>query len=243
MKRAIIVTAGTSGIGKSIAEKMSGTLTDESLIIVYGHDDDKAEKLKKSIKSQKSVDVMLCKYDLTDYESAMRFCDEITADYVVNKLILNMGIGLYKPFEEYDLESWNQVMSTNLTIPAFMIKKLLDNLTTGGSVLLVSSYAGNQPYSSSIVYGVSKAGVSFLAKSLVKVLEKKKVRINAIEPGFVETAWHNNRSDESRKRIENKVAVHRFATPEEIADMAVSILNNAYMNGAVVPIHGGYDYF
>lgn len=83
----------------------------------------------------------------------------------------------------------------------------------------------------------------FLTKSLVKELEPKQIRVNAIAPGFIETSWHKNRTPESYERINRKVALHRFGEISEVADMAYEVLKNGYMNGSVVDIHGGYDYF
>ena len=103
--------------------------------------------------------------------------------------------------------------------------------------------SGQQAYSSSLVYGVTKSAIHFLTKSLVKELEPKQIRVNAIAPGFIETSWHKNRTPESYERINRKIALHRFGEISEVADMAYEILKNGYMNGSIVDIHGGYDYF
>ena len=55
--------------------------------------------------------------------------------------------------------------------------------------------------------------------------------------------WHKNRTPESYERINRKIALHRFGEISEVADMAYEVLKNGYMNGSVVDIHGGYDYF
>jgi len=116
-------------------------------------------------------------------------------------------------------------------------------MTEGGSVLFMGSYAGQQAYSSSVVYGVTKAAVHFLTKSLVKEFEPRGIRVNAVAPGFIQTPWHETRTQESYERINRKIALHRFGKIQEVADMAYSILTNHYMNGSIVDIHGGYDYF
>ena len=117
------------------------------------------------------------------------------------------------------------------------MKELRPIMSEGGSILFTGSYAGQQAYSSSLVYGVTKSAIHFLTKSLVKELEPKQIRVNAIAPGFIETSWHKNRTPESYERINRKIALHRFG------EMAYEVLKNGYMNGSVVDIHGGYDYF
>ena len=102
---------------------------------------------------------------------------------------------------------------------------------------------GQVPHSSSLVYSISKAGLSFASKLLVKEFEPLGVRINALAPGFIETRWQDGRSQESRDRINAKIALHRFGSPSEVADAAIFLLENTYMNGSIVTIDGGYNYF
>lgn len=102
---------------------------------------------------------------------------------------------------------------------------------------------GKYPHSTSLVYNVSKAGVIALAKSLVKYFAEDKITVNSICPGFIETPYHKNRSLESYERINKKIALHRFGTPEEIASVCMEIINNQYINGASIDVNGGYDYF
>ena len=85
--------------------------------------------------------------------------------------------------------------------------------------------------------------VPVFTKSLVKEFEPKGITVNAIAPGFIQTPWHENRTPESYERINRKIALHRFGEIKDVADMAYSILTNNYMNGSIVDIHGGYDYF
>ena len=134
-------------------------------------------------------------------------------------------------------------MNTNLSVPVFLVKELRPIMNEGGSTLFTGSYAGQQAYSSSLVYGVTKSAIHFLTKSLVKELEPKQIRVNAIAPGFIETSWHKNRTPESYERINREIALHRFGEISEVADMAYEVLKNGYMNGSVVDIHVGYDYF
>ena len=161
----------------------------------------------------------------------------------VDWLINNVGISTYAKYEDYTFNEWTKIVNTNLSVPVFLVKELRPIMSEGGSILFTGSYAGQQAYSSSLVYGVTKSAIHFLTKSLVKELEPKQIRVNAIAPGFIETSWHKNRTPESYERINRKIALHRFGEISEVADMAYEVLKNGYMNGSVVDIHGGYDYF
>lgn len=245
MSRVSVVTGGTSGIGRGIAEKILEHSGPEDLVFVtYGHNRERAEAFFEALPEEKKKKVILLQADMSSYEEMLGFAREITeraghVDWLVN----NVGIGTYKKYEDYTFEEWTKVVNTNLSIPVFLVKELRPVMEKGGSILFTGSYAGQQAYSSSLVYGVTKAAIHFLAKSLVKEFEPKKITVNAIAPGFIQTAWHENRSPESYERINKKIALHRFGEVSEVSDMAYAILTNGYMNGSVVDIHGGYDYF
>lgn len=241
-----VITGGTDGIGKAIVKNLlsCSASAEDKLIVNYGHSEEKAAALLAEMSEGDRKKVLLIKADLSCEDTLDAFVQKICEVCgEVDYLISNVGVGEYARFEDYTIDKWNRVLTTNLTIPTFLVQKLLHRLRYGGSVLLVGSYAGIRAYSSSVVYSVTKAGINFLARTLVKELEPRGVRVNAIAPGFVETAWQTGRSEESYHRINNKIALHRFGTPEEVAEMACGVLTNTYMNGSVVEIHGGYEYF
>ena len=245
MSKITVITGGTSGIGNGIAKKiLENAGESDCLYIGYGHNQERAERFLESLSPADQEKVILIQADMSSYEEMMKFVRRIKEEAGhVDWLINNVGISTYAKYEDYTFEEWSRIVNTNLSVPVFLVKELRPVMKEGGSILFTGSYAGQQAYSSSLVYGVTKAAVHFLTKSLVKEFEPKKIRVNAIAPGFIETSWHKNRTPESYERINRKVALHRFGTVEEVADMAYAVLSNGYMNGSIVDIHGGYDYF
>jgi 3-oxoacyl-[acyl-carrier protein] reductase len=245
MGKVTVITGGTSGIGRGIAEKILAESTAEDRVFVtYGHNEDKAQAFLENLPLEKRSQVILMKADMSSYENMLDFVAELKdqADHI-DWLVSNAGVSTYAKYEDYTFEEWTRIVNTNLSVPVFMVKELRPMMSEGGSILFTGSYAGQQAYSSSLVYGVTKAAIHFLAKSLVKEFEPKGITVNAIAPGFIETPWHSARTQESYDRINKKIALHRFGTVEEVADMAFAVLGNGYMNGSVVDIHGGYDFF
>lgn len=246
MSKNYLITSATDGIGRSIVETILRNSTDEKdhIIVNYGHNDRKAEAfLEENIQYKDKL--TLVKADLSTIEGMEDLVGKVLDRFdQLDCLVCNTGIGTYEKFDNYSWEVWSKVMDTNLSIPAFLLQKLKYHMRRDtGSIVMIGSAAGIRTYSSSIVYSVSKAGVIHLAKCMVKELEPLGVRINAVAPGFIETAWQKDRKAESYERINKKIAVHRFGEPEEVAHMVYELLNNAYMNGTVVEIDGGYDYF
>ena len=261
MSKVTVITGGTSGIGRGIVEKILANSAEDDLIFAtYAHNAYKANEFWDSLKPEDQEKLIILKADMSSYDDMMNFVGEVkekagheemmTFVETVKKqaghvdwLISNAGISTYDKFQDYTFEEWNKIVNTNLSVPVFMIKEFMPVMTEGGRVLFMGSYAGQQAYSSSLVYGVTKAAIHFLTKSLVKEFEPKGITVNAIAPGFIQTPWHENRTPESYERINRKIALHRFGEIKDVADMAYSILTNNYMNGSIVDIHGGYDYF
>ena len=241
-----LITGGTDGIGKAIVLEIlrHSQSVEDRVIVNYGHNEEKAKIFLSGLSDGDRSKVILIKADMSSEAGLNSFVDAVLkAVPVIDHIVSNIGIGEYAKFDDYTMEMWNRVITTNLTIPTFLIQKLKPYIRNGGSILFVGSYAGICAYSSSLVYSISKAGVVYLAKALVKEFDTQGVRVNAIAPGFIETSWQNNRSAESYDRINKKIALHRFGTPEEVANMAYHVLMNTYMNGSIIEIHGGYNYF
>lgn len=245
MRKVYVVTSGTAGIGKAIVLKILHESTQSDHIFVnYGHNDQTANTFYNELSKEDRQKVTFIKADLSKYESIGNLILEIKKkERKIDYLILNTGISTYLPFEDYTQELWESIMRTNVSVPIFIVKELKAMMKENGSVLFMGSHAGQEPYSSSLVYSVSKAAIMFAAKSLVKVFEKQAVRVNAVAPGFIETRWQKDRKQESREIINAKIALHRFGTPEEVADLSYHVLTNTYINGAIYDIHGGYNYF
>ena len=245
MSRVTVVTGGTSGIGRGIVEKILANSEREDRIFVnYASNRTRAEAFLESLSPEDQKKIFLVQADMSSYEAMLAFVSEIREKAGhVDWLVSNAGISTYAKFEDYTFEEWTKIVNTNLSVPVFLVKELRPIMTEGGSVLFMGSYAGRQAYSSSLVYGVTKAAIHFLTQSLVKEFEPKGITVNAIAPGFIQTPWHESRSQESYDRINKKIALHRFGEIRDVADLAYCILTNGYMNGSIVDIHGGYDYF
>lgn len=151
-------------------------------------------------------------------------------------LVLNAGITDRTPWEKISMKQWNEVLNTNLTVLAFLIQKIGRYIYKGGSIL------GKFAHSVSSPYGVSKAGLHFLAESLVKEYCNREITVNAICTGFTDTQWQKEKTAEQRNRIQEKIGLRRFAVPKEIASSAFELMNNPYITGSVVKIDGGYCY-
>ncbi|MBQ7833088.1 MAG: SDR family oxidoreductase, partial [Lachnospiraceae bacterium] len=126
-------------------------------------------------------------------------------------------------------------------MPFLIAQKLYRQMAEDGSIVFISSALSLHPHATSIPYGVSKAGINMLAKCLAREYADKRVRVNAVCPGFVDTEWQKEKPEWLREKIASKTVLNRFATPQEIAQMCVAVCENTFVNGAVISVDGGYN--
>lgn len=235
-----VVTGGTRGIGKAISER----LLEEgfTVLAVYAKNQEAAEKMMARYGNTGRFGVI--QKDLFDYESAVELAEMIGERFPwIDVLVLNSAITDFTAFEDIEPESWMRVMNVNLNGPFFLIQQLSSKIKEDvGRIILMGSHVGNYPHARSVSYGVSKAAVHALARYLVKYFSPRGITVNCIVPGTIETSWHDEKTPEHKQRIMDKIALHRFGLPEEVAELCVELIRNQYINGALLDIDGGYSY-
>lgn len=221
-----LVTGSTRGIGKAAGDKLA-----ENGYTVFRNGRNK----------EGGCDHYICA-DLSTIDGVNTLADSILSQTdQIDVLVLNVGATCKKPMSDIAPDDWYTVMNANVNMPFFLIQRLSGHIAEKGCILFISSAMSLWPHAISIPYGVSKAASNMLAQCLVKEFSKEQIRVNVICPGFIDTEWQLNKPSWLREKIERKTALNRFGTPEEIADMCLSLITNTYINGAVVRVDGGYD--
>lgn len=226
-----VVTGSTEGIGYAIAKEL---IKNGYFVFINGRSSCDIDLAKESyafipadVSSKEGV------------ESLVKGVLELT--HRLDCVVLNAGGTCKKSLRDISFEEWQYVMDINLNMPFLIVKELFPYITGDGNILFISSAMGLKPHASSLPYGVSKAAINALAQGLVKEISAYGIRVNSICPGFVNTEWQRNKPSWLKDKIISKIALKRFAEANEIADMCMKIIDNTYMNGAVISIDGGYD--
>ena len=237
MKNAI-VTGGTKGIGKAIAMM----LLQEGYFVyaTYGNDDVAAESARLKFMNI-SDKFSIVKVNQADKDSVHSFADSLK-DVCLHCLVCNAGSTLRKPVVEISDSEWETVMRIGVNSHFYLIRDLMSNIQADSRIIFIGSMMAVHPHATSLAYGTMKSAVHGLAMNLVKEFEGTGTTVNVIAPGFVETEWQKEKPVAIRENICKKTAVHRFATPEEVADTAKFIISNGFVNGAVIEVSGGYCY-
>ena len=237
MKNAI-VTGGTKGIGLAITEM----LLNEGYFVyaTYGSDDSAAQKMRENLSAfQGSFSVE--RVDQSNVDDVHRFTNQLK-DVDIHCIVCNAGTTVRKKTAELTDEDWLWMMQVNVNSHFFLLRDLWQQIQPNSRLIFIGSMMAIEPHATSLPYAVTKAALHAMAKNLVKDFAGTGTTVNVIAPGFVETEWQKNKPQEIRERICAKTAIHRFATIEEIADTALFLLRNPFINGAVIEVSGGYNY-
>lgn len=241
MKTAL-VTGSTKGIGRAIGMEL---LENGCYVMFnYASDVEAARQLADELDGKGWAGrYQIVQADLSSLDGCRQLAGAAQRAYPqIDYLVLNAAATWRGSLQELTPAEWERVLHINLTAPLFLTQMCAPRMRTGGCVLFIGAVMGQFPHALSIPYGTSKAAVHYLAKSLVKEFAPRSIRVNCLCPGFVETEWQKEKPAAIRESIEGKIALHRFAGPGEVAEMAGAVLENPYMNGAIVNIDGGYCY-
>jgi len=241
MDKFILITGGTKGIGRAIADILAQS--GYNLILTYGSDEVYANKVKTELQELFSTKIEVLQADISE-RSSIDIIEKYlnTNDIHLFSIVFNAGLTCRTPFEQMTMEEWERVFFANVHFPVFLLQRIYSTMQKGGNILFTGSLMGEYAHSVSLAYGVTKSAVHALVKNLVKFMQPYEIRVNAVAPGFVDTDWQKTKPAEIRKSIESKIAIGRFCSPDEVAEVYKMIIENNYFNGEVIPLSGGYSY-
>lgn len=239
MKTAV-VTGGSKGIGLAVA----GSLLRRGyfVYVTYASDEEAARKAEAAFAAI-SPHFTLLQVDQCDKEAFGNFIGRVCREAEsIDCIVCNAGATVRKAAHEITDDEWERVMTVGLNAHFYLIRDLWSKIPRDARIIFIGSMMGVQPHATSLAYGVMKSAVHALARNLVKEFDGTGTTVNVIAPGFVDTEWQKNKPAQIRENICNKTAAHRFATPEEVADAVLFCVDNAFVNGAVIEVSGGYCY-
>ena len=239
MKTAL-VTGGSRGIGKAIAQKLAET---SNVAVGYSNSKEQAVEVVNSIQAN-GGNAIAVQIDVTDNESVEKCFELIEKELSsVEILVNNAGITKDNIFPRLKQDDWDLVIDTNLTgsfrASQRAIKGMMKN--KWGRIVFISSVAGISGNTGQSNYAASKAGMIGLAKTISKELGSRNITSNVIAPGYIDTDMTSFLNDEQKEDIIGQLSIKRVGKPEDIANM-VSFLcsdESEYITGQVFPVDGG----
>jgi 3-oxoacyl-[acyl-carrier protein] reductase len=237
----VIVTGGTRGIGKGIAE--SFLKAGAKVIVTYSTNEAAVAKFKQDNRQfAENIDVQ--KLDVTKYEEVERFFKYIDTKYGgFEVLVNNAGIRKDSVLAMMRESDWHDVLNVNLTGIFYMCKFAVMSLMRKryGRIINISSVMERHAFEGQANYAASKAGLIALTKSLSKEVATRGITVNCISPGFIATELIQDLPDKLREAYLARIPIKRFGSPEEVAACVLFLASKeaSYITGSNLEVTGG----
>ncbi len=246
--KTVLITGGSRGLGKSMALFLAQKGFD--VIITYQKAEQEALKVVEEIKRYGFQSAAL-PLDVSKSETFENFSEELALllDTVWHKkqfdiLINNAGIGINQSFEQTSVEAFDTLMNIHLKGPFFLTQTLLPLIADGGKILNVSTGLTRFSIPGYAAYAMMKGGIEVLTHYLALELGKRRISVNAVAPGAIETDFAggvNRDNPKINEYIASQIALGRVGLPEDIG-AAVSLLvsdDASWINGQRIEVSGG----
>jgi 3-oxoacyl-[acyl-carrier protein] reductase len=236
--RVALLTGASGGIGTAIARRLADEGVD--LCLAYGRHGEDAEAVGRHAR-ERGRRVLVTASDLADPEAPAILIERTIADLGrVDLLIANAGTADIRGWQNTDLAAWNTTLAVNLTAPFLLTQQVLPGMIERGfgRILFVSSVAA---FTGGVVgahYAASKAGLHGLMHHLAPRVASDGVTVNCLAPALVgDTKMFPADLETGRPPV--PIPVGRIGRPDEMADMAVTMLRTGYLTDKVITVDGG----
>ncbi len=239
-----VVTGSSRGIGFAIAQ---GLAEAGAAVVIAARDQNNNEAAAERIRAATGGTILGVSTDVTDRDSLNNMVATVSKELgPIDSLVNNAGVGFRTDALTLDDDGWRTALDVNLDgvwkTSQVVANQMVDRKT--GTIVNIGSMSGmivNRPLAHA-PYGIAKAAVHHLTKSLASEWAEHNLRVNAIAPGYVKTEMADIDDPRYQRYWVDDVPMKRYAMPEEIAPMALFLTSDAstFVTGSVFVIDGGY---
>jgi 2-deoxy-D-gluconate 3-dehydrogenase len=235
-----LVTGGNGGIGLGMA---SGLAAAGAKVAIAGRDS------TKNLAAAKTLGAIALEADLRDEKSCRQMVEEAARHLGrLDILVNNAGMNVRKRPEEYSLDEWKLVLDTNLTSAFVASQAAYPHMKRAGGGKIVNIGSMMSIFGASFVapYGASKGGIVQLTRALACAWAKDNIQVNAVLPGWIDTAMTQRARKDIAGLHENvlrRTPAGRWGAPADLSGIAVFLCAKAsdFVTGTAIPVDGGYS--
>jgi len=235
-----LVTGGSRGIGKAVAQELARQGL--PVVLNYHSNHTAAQDVQREIESAGGTCELL-PFDVAmpeQVEKAVEQWQTSHPDDYIGVLVNNAGIRKDNLLIFMQDEDWSQVMDTTVNGFFYLTRRLLKDMLThrDGRIINVASLSGLKGLPGQVNYSAAKAAVIGATKALAQEVAQRKVTVNAVAPGFIAT---DMTADLDEKELKTLIPMRRFGTPQEVAALVGFLASDSasYITGQVISINGG----
>lgn len=242
MKKNVVITGATGGIGSALAEVFA---KEGYGLALNCHTSTKAlHALCDRLSTAYSTPCLALPANVGDSQEVSQMFHKINETFdTVDVLINNSGISHFGLLSDMSDKEWRNVMSTNLDSLFYCSREVIPSMVRekSGRIINICSVWGERGASYETAYSTSKSGMIGFTKALAKELAPSGIAVNAISPGVVDTAMNSGLTSEDLESLKEEIPAGRFASPEEIAQTALFLATApTYLTGQIIGINGGW---
>lgn len=243
-----LVTGGSRGLGKDMAFQLAEKGID--VILTYQSKKDDAENVVNIIKSQ-GRNAAALQLDVAKTESFDAFVKDLkevlkskfNADKI-DGLVNNAGVGIHANFAETTEEQFDSMVKIHLKAPFFLTQKLLPILNDSSSIVNISSGLTRFTFTGYEAYATMKGAVETLSKYQAKFLGERKIRVNIVAPGAIETDFGGGAvrdNQELNAQLASMTALGRVGLPDDIGGVVAFLISDEskWVNAQRIEVSGG----
>lgn len=242
----VLITGGSRGIGKSIA--LHAAQRGMGVILTYNSNAEQGQAVADKINADGGKAVAL-QLDSSKTDSFSNFTHQVSHvlkkewnrkdfDYLVN----NAGIGQRALIKDTTEEIFDQLVNVNFKGMFFLTQKLIPLIVDGGQIINISSALARFTFPGVAVYGALKAATEGLTRFFAKEYADRKIRVNTVAPGAIDTEFGGGKGDESRRQeIANITALGRLGVADDLGAFVASLLSDdsRFVNAQRIEVSGG----
>jgi len=239
-----VVTGASKGIGASVAEHLAAE--GAAVIVNYASDKNGAEKVVGRIQA-KGGQAFSVQADVSKPADIQRLFSEANAKFGrVDILVNNAGVYEFQPLETITPEHFHKQFDLNVLGLILATQEAVKHVgQDGGSIINISSIVSEQPLGTAAVYSATKAAVDAVTSALAQELGPRKIRVNSINPGLVDTEGTQGMGEgftAFRQQVQSRTPLGRVANPEDIAKAVVFFASDdaGWVTGEALIVAGGY---
>jgi acetoacetyl-CoA reductase len=236
MQRTALVTGGTKGLGEAIAIALQNA--GHKVASTYHHDTEAAREFSRQ------TGIPVFKWDVADFDACRIGISQVEHELGPIEILVNdAGITADSVLHKMAPEQWWRVINTNLGSMFNMCRNVIDGMRERGygRIINISSINGERGQFGQTNYAAAKAGILGFTKALALESARKNITVNAIAPGYCETAMVAAVAEDVMKNIVAAIPVGRLGTPTEVARLAAFLADDTsgFITGATFDINGG----
>jgi NAD(P)-dependent dehydrogenase (short-subunit alcohol dehydrogenase family) len=236
-----VITGGNSGIGLATAQAF---VAEGAQVIITGRSEEAINEAVAKL-GPKAEGIISDAGQLSDIQHLKTAVAALTDR--VDILFINAGIGKFAPFSDMPVALFDEIMDINFKGAYFSLQALLPLLSDGASVILNTSVNAHVGMSGASAYAASKAALLTVARNVSAELVERRIRINSISPGPIETPIYSKLGlpaealEGMAGQIQNQIPIGRFGTADEIAQTAVFLASDesTFIVGTELLVDGG----